>query len=475
MRFSGGLAIVFVTGFLPLAAADTGPGKAAKTDGGDETAALRLRTQPSGAEVRLGDRTLGKTPLACQDLRPGLCTLTATKDGFVPLAIQVYLTPQTTVNLGTVPLAKKDSLITIWRVGSPHDGNVPQAMLPADLDAFIKGRGFRTRIQSFSNKEFAVAFRKVFAEVGGANVPDVIAGDNFLPFQDLLAEPRVKPSLLRVSGVLQMLDPFVFLVSRSSSHAAARTVALTNQGMAMPMSFSWSLQERGLKDLPGQMRSKTDRKVLEERTYRATSAYLLGSLEGLSLRNNDMLAQKRAFDSQMEKVAIAGMRPLYVLGNSRIAFVLATASFWSEERLGCMGVLSVWIKTGGSWSLLTITNDPVSLEAATKDFPQLAGALAQEKGAAVQPAKLLTPGNMVFPTPMAGRFGDFRWIPSPSQELLAEIGEFHYGWASRLFYQPGGKVSTGQLWTTGGPWSWRVWSISKDGQVTWSEVRQFRD
>jgi hypothetical protein len=44
----------------------------------------------------------------------------------------------------------------------------------------------------------------------------------------------------------------------------------------------------------------------------------------------------------------------------------------------------------------------------------------------------------------------------------------------RLFVAPAGRVSAGQLWTTGGPWSWRVWSVSKDGQVVLSDAWQFQ-
>jgi hypothetical protein len=163
-----------------------------------------------------------------------------------------------------------------------------------------------------------------------------------------------------------------------------------------------------------------------------------------------------------------------VLGNSRLAFVLMTASFWNDNALGCMEVLSVWVKTGDTWSLLTITNDPHSLEAATQDLPQVAGGLVEDQGKAAKPATLLAPGNGLVPSPLPGqRFGDFRWAPSPSEGVV-EVAEFNYGRASRLFVTPAGGVSAGQLWTTGGPWSWRVWSVSKDGQVVLSDAWQFQ-
>src|SRR5262249_29501927 len=154
-----------------------------------------------------------------------------------------------------------------------------------------------------------------------------------------------------------------------------------------------------------------------------------------------------------------GMRPLYVLGNSHLAFVLMSASFWNETALGCMELLSVWVKTGDAWTLLTITNDPLSLQAAREGLPRLAGELVEEKGKAVQPATLMNPRDGLLPRPLPGqRFGDFRWTPSESEGVV-EIAEFNYGRASRLFVARGGSVSAGELWTIGGPWSWRVWSV----------------
>jgi hypothetical protein len=167
------------------------------------------------------------------------------------------------------------------------------------------------------------------------------------------------------------------------------------------------------------------------------------------------------------------VRPLYILGNPNVAFVLATVSFWNEEALGCLEVLSVWVKAKERWALLTITSDPVSLETATKALPHLAGALGGGQGQAVLPATDLAPMNGL-PQPAFGRFGDFLWTPSRSKGVVGEIAEFNYGRASRLFYPARGTVSAGRLWTIGGPWSWRIWSLGKDGRVVLSEVRQFR-
>jgi hypothetical protein len=444
-------------------------------DTAGKTAALRLQTEPPGAEVFLGDTALGKTPLTSRDLKPGLCSLTVKKDGFVPLTLQLFLPDKGAVDLGELPLAKKGARITIWRVGSPHRQDVPPAQVPADLERLITDLGFKVTVCTLSAKGFGKEFRQAFGAAGGANLPDVIAGNNYLPFETLLAEQTIRPTLLSAQGVLRMIDPFVFLVSRSRGHAAARYVALTNRGMAAPRSFSWSLQEQALTNLPGRLRSKTDRAALEAVNHRATAAYLLGTMgEVKSLLHKDMLGREGVFGARGRKGVVAGVRTLYVLGNSRLSFVLTTASFWNENTLGCMEVLSAWVKIGDAWSLLTITNDPLALKAATDDLPRLASGLAEAKDKAVKSATLLAPGDGLLPQPLPGqRFGDFRWAPSTSEGVV-EIAEFNYGRASRLFVTPRGSVSTGQLWTTNGPWSWRVWSVGKDGQVVLSDTWHFR-
>jgi hypothetical protein len=449
--------------------------RAGYDDTAGKAAALRLRTEPPGAEVFLGDADLGKTPLTSRDLKPGLCALTLKKDGFVPLALQVLLPDKGTVDLGTLPLARKGALITVWRVGSPHDRGVPRAQIPPALERLIAEIGFKVTVHGLSAEDFGTEFREAFGAPGGTNLPDVIAGNNYGPFQALLGDPAIRPTLLSARGVLNATDPFVFLVSRSPGHAAARYLALTNRGMATPRSFSWSLEEQGLNNLPGRLESKADREALEAMSRRATAAYLLGAMDEVkSLFHKDMLGREGVFGPGVRKGVVAGLRPLCVLGNSRLAFVLMTASFWNDNALGCMEVLSVWVKAGDTWSLLTITNDPVSLEAATRDLPPLAGGLVEDKGKAAKPATLLAPGNGLVPAPLPGqRFGDFQWAPSPSEGVM-EVAEFNYGRASRLFVTPAGSVSAGQLWTTRGPWSWRVWSVSKDGQVVLSDAWQFQ-
>lgn len=98
------------------------------------------------------------------------------------------------------------------------------------------------------------------------------------------------------------------------------------------------------------------------------------------------------------------------------------------------------------------------------------------------PAVLLSPDDGQYPRhpPMGQRFGAFEWQPSASTDVVAEIVEFAYQDDARLFVEwpsPDGlprRVSAGRLWTTGGDWFWRVWTVTRTGRVVFSAARTFQ-
>ena len=75
--------------------------------------------------------------------------------------------------------------------------------------------------------------------------------------------------------------------------------------------------------------------------------------------------------------------------------------------------------------------------------------------------------------------GAFTWQSSPSDDVVGEIAEFGYTDDERLFVasstRAGGlsEISLGALWTTRREWSWRVWSVSRSGEVVFTESRTF--
>jgi hypothetical protein len=134
------------------------------------------------------------------------------------------------------------------------------------------------------------------------------------------------------------------------------------------------------------------------------------------------------------------------------------------------------------WRLLVAARDPVSNSRFVAALPALSRMLERNAPADPLPipASLRSPRNGRFPIPMKGaRFGDFEWQPSASENVVADIVEFSYHDDARLVLVPAQnsraprRVSAGELWTTRGEWSWRIWSISVSGEVAFSEVRTF--
>src|SRR5208283_4937019 len=115
------------------------------------------------------------------------------------------------------------------------------------------------------------------------------------------------------------------------------------------------------------------------------------------------------------------------LGSPKLAFVLGTTTFSSAHQLGTVAVLSVWVRREDRWTLLAISNDPISVQGARTDLPRLAAALVPGNDAQLAPAELLAPADGVFPQAAPGqRFGDFIWRPSPSADVIGEVAEFAY-------------------------------------------------
>ena len=66
--------------------------------------------------------------------------------------------------------------IRIWKVGSPHRGEIPPTTLPPALAREATRRGFRLSIEAFPATGFATTF---FDAVARGAAPDLLVFDNF--------------------------------------------------------------------------------------------------------------------------------------------------------------------------------------------------------------------------------------------------------------------------------------------------------
>jgi hypothetical protein len=152
------------------------------------------------------------------------------------------------------------------------------------------------------------------------------------------------------------------------------------------------------------------------------------------------------------------------------------------QAIGHASLLLAFRKTSWLWQLLVGARDPVSNRDFVTLLPGFAKVLARDlpAGPVPLPATLRSPRNGRFPIAGTGeRFGDFEWQSSSTEDVVAEIVEFSYHDDARLFLlrplKPGvpRHVSAGQLWSTRSDWAWRVWSITKSGEIAFSEARTF--
>lgn len=287
---------------------------------------VRIQTQPPQAQVSVDGRTLGQTPLASGDLKPGFYQLTVTKDGFVPLTVSAFVRPGQTVDIGVIPLAKTPASIGIWRVGSPHDNDTPPSVVPPHLGMLAKKLGIELKVRSLNAQAFPEEFRKALQQPDRRALPDVLGGNNYLPFEALLSDKET--GLLATQGVLQATDDFVFLVRNSPNHIAARSLALANTNEI------W--RERTTVEagrLPGQLSSDADRNALTDANSKAVYSYVTEDTGALaSLTHPKTLSKQGVFGGSAHNIRVSSLRHSCFLGNARLAFVVCRSPTGQTSR-----------------------------------------------------------------------------------------------------------------------------------------------
>ena len=380
-----------------------------------------------------------------------------------------------TVALAEVPASGRHqaggNIIRIWKIGSPHQGDIPIATVPAALAREAAQRGFDLAVEVFPAAGFAALFFDAFARNAA---PDLIVFDNFGviegitthlgTFQGIGANPSVQRDLIRVTGAFDDLLPpqrgWTYLVASSPNHAAARKMGL--RAPKCPAATSDSPRE------------------------------LVGIAPGIATAylENDEIALQPWLDAERitgpraknDPIDAGDVRACATWGNQKLAFVSVVASYEAQEVAGHTSLLLVLRKSSSEWRVLAVARDPVSNGEFVKEIGWLDRLLQRGDStiAFPAPAILVSPPSGRYPAPRPGsRFGSFGWRSSQSSDVVAEIAEFSYHDDVRLFLQrankPGSRleVDAGRLWTTRSMWRWRVWSVSKTGDLAFSEMRTF--
>jgi hypothetical protein len=384
------------------------------------------------------------------------------------------------------------NLIRIWTVGSPHTGALPQAVVPPELRRQGESLGYTIQVEAFRAAGFAGKFRQALED---HNEPEVLTFDNYGVvsgirtsmgwFDGVASDPQTASSLVLVHEALVSIQPlgWVMLIRSAVNYEAAR--ALSMQPPVCDPKSAPAVDSTTIEPALWQA---------QETAALAARAFLACDQSTLAVISDDSRLGQKCFlpesDTQVESV-----KPCRVSGNRNLAFVSLVSTFSAQLRvpltnsrsvpgvdLGQQSILAVLRNQGNAWRLLSITDDPrntvarIPLTTHTLESSLDDG---QTAGVTPEPARPLTPDG-VYPQPAKGeRFGDFIWQPSQSTDVIGQVVEFMWGkdtsrGGTRLFFLPGRerKLSSGFL-MSGGTSVWRVWSISKGGDVAFSEQHSY--
>jgi hypothetical protein len=363
-----------------------------------------------------------------------------------------------------------ERLITVWKVGSPWPEGIPDATVPVDIERSAERMGYTLKVEAFPARGFAQAFFRAFEK---HHAPDILAFSNYgivdgmtTPlghFTGIGSDEAVRRALVKVTESLSSLaGGWEFLVRTSPNFQAAKLLALRPP----------DCRGAGEASLPADAR---------ERAVRITRDYLEGSPELKSFEDSDRL-HSDVTDKQERNVSGSAVCGYWAAGP--LAFVQTASAYESVNALGQLRTLLVLRRQQGPWRLLTVGIDPVSNMRFVSQVPQLVSLITKagtgENTLGPKPPVLLEPQDGHAPKPPPGEpIGEFRWQPSASPDVIAEIVEFAYNDDARLvaIFPWGtltkGELSASNLWYSGSIWKWRVWSISDAGTISFSQARSF--
>ena len=377
-------------------------------------------------------------------------------------------------------------VIRVWTIGSPHTGALPPAVAPPALLRRAESLGYTIEVETLRASGFVDRFRQAVQE---HNQPEVLTFDNYgvisgmaTPngwIEGLYSNRLVASSLVLVHETLAPLQSrgWVMLVRSAVNYEAARTLSMQPGECDDSPSASPALQ------------------LAQEKAVFAARAYLDCDRSTLAAISDESRLVQQCFMPQSD-TRIESVKACRIAGNQKLALVSLASVFSAEIRetsalvplhpgteLGQQSILAVLRNQSGTWKLLAITHDPLNtvMQRPLTTLNTLVKSLDQgERGeATADPAQLVTPDG-VYPRPIKNeRFGDLTWQPSGSNDVTGQVVEFAWGkdtnWGlTRLFFLPASenKLSTGLL-MSGGVTVWRVWSVTKAGDVAFSEQRSF--
>jgi len=375
-------------------------------------------------------------------------------------------------------------VITVWKVGSPYEIGLPPKAISADLKLRADSLGCAIRVEVFPPVGFADRFFAAFQE---HQEPDILAVENkgvifgitmrSGEYEDLFHGGIVKrtpaaiegiaskEAILRalegVSGSLAGLNDarsWEFLLRTSRNHNAARLLALRSPDCGA---------RRVVASMPGDLLNLVSPVV---------RGYLGGAATVKSYDDADRLSTVIT-DPWLYKVGETKVCGYW--GTNHLVFVQTDSTYEAADSLGWVSALVIFREEEGKWKFLAGSADPVSNDEFV-EVPKIVAKIGKPwmPGVAPQPAELLAPRDAEG-SAVGKPIRAFRWQPSSSSDVVAEVAEFARNGDARLFVRltsldhlRPAQLSV-ELPIVHGEWQWRVWSISDSGAIAFSDPKSF--
>jgi hypothetical protein len=377
-------------------------------------------------------------------------------------------------------------IIIVWKVGNPYQNGGPTKTVSPDLSLGAEALGYKIRVETFPAVSFADEFFSAFQK---RQEPDILEIDNLgliygiamrsdMTYRDGAPVPRtpavipgiesskeIREALEKVTESLAGLQDdrgFEYLIRTSRNYKAAKYLALRSPECGV---------SHNRQSLP---------KDLETLIAPVIKAYLggTGAIKGFDDADRLHTVVTDPRQSQVSETRVCGY-----WGSDHLAFVQTASAYESVDTLGWLTVLLIFRKQQCDWRFLAGSADPISNNEFAKKIPKIVSRIEKSNtpGNRPMPAKLLAPEDGKIPRAAArGPFRKFRWQPSPSSDVVAEVTEFASNHDARLFvwFRSGdhslpAQIPAGKLPITHGEWQWRVWSISDSGEIAFSDSRSF--
>ena len=370
-------------------------------------------------------------------------------------------------------------VLRIWKVGSPFDDRIPRVAVPGYLSEAAEQAGLRVVVETFSGRAFPAAYAEA---VSRGALPDLLAVAHpgqvhgaVLPkgrVTGVAEDYEARRHLIRLDGIYHELisvgGGVVYLHDASPRHAVLRELIL---------------EPRTCAGLTAADAETTVRAVTLATAYLAENDAALQAASDL-----DRLVTPRERAEPLNVVTSGACLSWSV---PRLALVQVAATFASETAIGHAQVLVVLRRRDADWTLLAAARDTVSnasfvrqaVATLSLDPWAVAPVLPDAPGAGrpLVAAALIAPADGRFPfPPFLQEFGVFEWTSSPSPDVVAEVVEFAGRGDARLvlprrgLLDLAGSLSAREAPWTNSDWRWRVWSITGEGDVVFSETRTFR-